>query len=93
MEFVVTRGQVNLAPIPPLDPEAPEGSVAGYILNITDGDTGIIFRLSMEHFNAAKLGEALVKHTSEHPAFGGGPGIETFGVIPGGLKTPGENGG
>lgn len=87
MEFVVTKGQVALWPVPPNDPEAPEGSRAGYVLNITDADTGIIFRMSMGHHEAAQLGETLVKDTSEHPAYGV-PTIDTFTAIPGGLQPP-----
>lgn len=93
MEFVVTKGQVQLWPVPPNDPEAPEGARAGYVLNITDAATGIIFRMSMGHHDAAQLGASLVKDTSEHPAWGGAPTVETFAVIPGGLKPPDGGGG
>lgn len=92
MEFVITQGQVQLAPIPPADPSAPEGARAGYLLNITDAATGIIVRVSMGHDHAARLGQVMVDDTQEHPAWAPAT-VETFGVIPGGLTPPGENGG
>lgn len=93
MEFVITQGQVQLAPIPPADPDAPEGARAGYLLNITDAATGIIVRVSMGHDHAARLGQVMVDDTTEHPAWQGPATVETFQAIPGGLQPPGENGG
>lgn len=88
MEFIVTQGQVQLWPIDAqsTDPEAPEGHRSGYVLNITDAATGIIFRMSMGHAEAAALGKVMVKDTEEHPAWnvgGAKPSIEVFGAIPG----------
>lgn len=85
MEFVVTQGQVQLWPIEAraTDPKAPEGARSGYVLNITDAATGIIFRMSMGHAEAAQLGQALVEDTSAHPPHGGKPSVEVFGAIPG----------
>ncbi len=93
MEFVITQGQVQLWPVPPADPEAPEGARAGYVLNVTDADTGIVVRISMAHADASRLGKVMVDDTTQFPAWEGKPTIETFGVIPGGLNPPGENDG
>lgn len=65
MEFVITSGQFQVAPIP----GEVEGSRAGYIMNVTDQLTGIIVRVSMQHKNAAELGRVLVEDTDAHPAW------------------------
>jgi len=84
MEFVVTKGQVQVWPVP--DQQNPEGPAAGYVLNITDADTGIIFRMSMEAEKASQLGRALVAATEgQEPA----PGIHVVQRIPDGVPEPG----
>jgi hypothetical protein len=90
MDIAITQGRVTVNPIPAADPEAPAGSVAGYMLNIQDGDTGITVRVSMEHHNAAALGQVLKQHTDEHPVWrtDGKPDIAVVQSIPHGVPEP-----
>lgn len=67
MEFVITRGEFEIHPLPSQHPDAPEGARGGYLLNVVDEATGIVVRVSMAYANAAQLGHVLVSDTEAHP--------------------------
>lgn len=78
MEFVITKGQLQLQPIPGEPVEEAHAELeprAGYLLRIVDQDSGITFVVSMGYQHLQALGQTMVDDVAAHPE-GKQPGPE-----------------